>query len=161
MRAVFTGMFLALSFQTAAFAQHSHSHASGHSQAKGAEKPFGTAGDPRTAKRTVRVEMGDNMRFTPAEIKVARGEVVRFVAANKGQVLHEMVLGTLEDLKKHAEAMKKDPGMAHDEANMLHVAPGKTGELGWQFTRAGTFYYACLVPGHFEAGMVGKIVVAH
>jgi len=159
MRAVLAGMLLALSFQPPAFAQQSHSHASGHSHAEGMEELFGAAADPRTAKRIIRVEMGDNMRFTPAEIKVARGEAVRFVAANKGQVLHEMVLGTLEDLKKHAEAMKSNPGMAHDEANMVHVAPGKTGEIGWRFTRAGTFYYACLVPGHFDAGMVGKIVV--
>ena len=157
MRAALAAMLLALSFQTPALAQHAHSHASGHNQT---EALFGTAADPRTAKRIIRVEMADNMRFAPAEINVARGEAVRFVAANKGQVLHEMVLGTLEDLKKHAAAMKSNPGMAHDEANMVHVAPGKTGEIGWRFTRPGTFYYACLVPGHFEAGMLGKIVVA-
>src|SRR4051812_40519748 len=78
MRALFAGMFLALSLQTAALAQHSHSHAPGHSQAKGTEELFGAAADPQNAKRIVRVEMADNMRFTPAEIKVARGEVVRF-----------------------------------------------------------------------------------
>jgi uncharacterized cupredoxin-like copper-binding protein len=153
MRGAVAAMLVALSFQAPALAQHSHSHAFGD------EAVFGTVADPRSAKRIIRVEMADTMRFTPAEIKVARGEAVRFVAANKGQVLHEMVLGTLEDLKKHAEAMKSSPGMAHSEPNMVHVAPGKSGEIGWRFTRAGTFYYACLVPGHFEAGMLGKIVV--
>jgi uncharacterized cupredoxin-like copper-binding protein len=140
-------------------AQHGHSHDSHGPSAKAAGKPYGAAADPRSAKRVIRVEMGDNMRFTPAEITVGRGEAVRFVAANKGQVLHEMVLGTLAELKTHAQAMRQNPGMAHDEAHMLHIAPGSSGEIGWRFTRTGTFYYACLVPGHFESGMMGKIVV--
>jgi uncharacterized cupredoxin-like copper-binding protein len=123
------------------------------------ELAFGRAADPRKAKRTVRVEMVDQMRFVPAEITVKRGEVVRFVPVNKGQVLHEMVLGTMDDLKKHAAMMRKHPGMHHAEPYMAHVAPGKSGEMGWQFTKAGEFYYACLVPGHFEAGMVGKVTV--
>jgi uncharacterized cupredoxin-like copper-binding protein len=140
-------------------AQHADSHGSHAHSATPADPAFGAPADPRTAKRIIRVDMQDTMRFTPAEITVARGEAVRFVAANKGQVEHEMVLGTLDELKKHAQAMKESPGMAHDEPHMIHVAPGKTGELGWRFTRAGTFYYGCLVPGHFEAGMMGKVVV--
>jgi uncharacterized cupredoxin-like copper-binding protein len=121
--------------------------------------PFGIAADPARARRTIRVDMSDAMRFTPAQITVKRGEVVRFVAANKGKVLHEMVLGTKEELDKHAELMKKFPGMEHDEPHIAHVAPGKTGEIGWRFTQAGTFHFGCLIPGHFEAGMVGKITV--
>jgi len=127
--------------------------------AKAEPTPFGIAADPRKAKRTIRIGMTDDLRFSPAAIDVRRGEVVRFVAANEGQVLHEMVLGTLKDLKAHAELMKKFPAMEHDEAHMAHVAPGTTGEIGWRFTRPGTFYFGCLVPGHFEAGMVGKITV--
>jgi uncharacterized cupredoxin-like copper-binding protein len=84
---------------------------------------------------------------------------VRFVPVNKGQVMHEMVLGTMDDLKKHAELMRKHPGMEHDEPHMAHVAPGKSGEMGWQFTQAGEFHYGCLIPGHFEAGMIGKVKV--
>jgi len=123
------------------------------------EHPFGRAADPRKAKRTVRVEMSDQMRFAPAELTVKRGDIVRFVPVNKGKLLHEMVLGTMDDLKKHAELMKKHPGMEHDEPHMAHVAPGKAGEIGWQFTRAGEYFYGCLIPGHFEAGMVGKVRV--
>ena len=126
---------------------------------KAEEAAFGRAADPRKAKRTVRVEMTDAMRFHPAQIKVKRGEVVRFMPVNKGQVLHEMVLGTMENLKAHAELMRNHPGMEHDEPHMAHVAPGKNGEIGWQFTKAGEFYYACLIPGHFEAGMIGKVTV--
>ena len=126
---------------------------------KAEETPFGRAADPKQAKRTVRIEMTDQMRFHPASITLRRGEIVRFVPVNKGQVMHEMVLGTMDELKKHAEMMKKHPGMEHDEPHMAHVAPGKQGEMGWQFTKAGEFYYGCLIPGHFEAGMVGKVVV--
>jgi uncharacterized cupredoxin-like copper-binding protein len=126
---------------------------------KAEQTPFGRAADPKKAKRTVRVTMTDQMRYDPAEIIVKRGEVVRFVPVNKGQVLHEMVLGTMDELKKHAELMKKHPGMEHDEPHMAHVAPGKQGMMGWQFTHAGEFFYGCLIPGHFEAGMIGKVTV--
>ena len=124
------------------------------------ETPFGRAADPRKAKRTVRVGMTDAMRFEPAAIRVKRGEVIRFVPTNRGKVMHEMVLGRLDDLKQHAELMREHPHMEHEEPHMAHVAPGKSGEIGWQFTRAGEFYYACLIPGHFEAGMIGKVIVA-
>ena len=134
-----------------------------HSQAvdssKVEEHPFGRAADPKKAKRTVRVAMTDQMRFHPAELAVKRGDIVRFVIANQGQVMHEMVLGTMDQLKKHAELMRKHPGMEHDEPHMAHVGPGKSGEIGWQFTQAGEFYYGCLIPGHFEAGMIGKVKV--
>jgi uncharacterized cupredoxin-like copper-binding protein len=122
-------------------------------------KEFGREGDPRKASRTIRVDMSDRMRFTPASITVKEGETVKFVVRNRGKTLHEMVLGTLEKLKEHAELMKKHPGMEHNEPYMAHVAPGKTETLVWQFSKAGEFYYGCLVPGHFEAGMIGKIRV--
>ena len=126
---------------------------------KAEQKPFGVAADPAKAKRTIRVDMSDEMRFTPAAITVKQGEVVRFVAHNKGKVLHEMVLGTMDELKEHAELMRKFPGMEHDEPHMAHVNPGKSGEIGWRFTKTGTYFFACLIPGHFEAGMIGKVVV--
>ncbi|MCD6041717.1 MAG: petE [Burkholderiales bacterium] len=135
--------------------------AAGIDYSKAEPQPFGIAADPRKAKRTIRVDLTDNMRFTPAVIRVRRGEVVRFVAANKGRVLHEMVLGTMQELKEHAELMKKHPGMEHDEPHMAHVAPGQSGEIGWRFTKAGTYYYGCLIPGHFDAGMLGKVIVVN
>ena len=123
------------------------------------EKAFGREGDPAKATRTIRVDMADTMRFTPADITVRRGETVKLVATNKGQVLHELVLGTAEELKKHAEMMKKFPEMEHEEPHMAHVKPGKSGAIVWQFTQPGEFQFACLIPGHFEAGMVGKVTV--
>jgi len=142
------------------FAHGEKPHASkGIDYSKAEEHAFGRAADPKKAQRTVRVEMVDQMRFHPAEITVKRGEILRFVPVNKGQLLHEMVLGTMDELKKHAEMMRKHPGMEHDEPHMAHVAPGKSGEMGWQFTKAGEFFYGCLIPGHFEAGMIGKVIV--
>ena len=124
------------------------------------ETEFGRAADPRTAKRTIRVEMGDKMRFTPALITVNQGETVKFIVKNSGKTMHEMVLGTMRKLKEHAELMKKHPGMEHDEPYMAHVAPGKTETIVWQFTKPGEFHFGCLIPGHFEAGMVGQINVS-
>lgn len=123
------------------------------------EHAFGREGDPKKATRAINVDMSDQMRFTPAHITVKRGDTVRFVVKNAGKVMHEMVIGTMQELKAHAELMKKHPDMEHDEPYMAHVKPGKSSEMVWQFTKAGEFYYGCLMPGHFEAGMIGKIIV--
>ncbi|MBY0266098.1 MAG: cupredoxin family protein [Burkholderiales bacterium] len=123
------------------------------------EKAFGRQGDPKRATRTIHVDMNDTMRFSPASLSVAQGETVRFVVKNSGKVMHEFVLGTLAELKEHAVLMKKFPNMEHDEPYMAHVAPGKSETIVWQFSKAGDFHYGCLLPGHFEAGMVGKINV--
>ena len=123
------------------------------------EKAFGKEGDPKKVSRTVKIDMADSMRYSPSEITVKRGETIRFEAKNSGKVMHEIVLGTMKELKEHAELMKKHPGMEHDEPYMAHVAPGKTERFVWQFTKAGEFFYGCLIPGHFEAGMMGRVNV--
>jgi uncharacterized cupredoxin-like copper-binding protein len=140
-----------------------------HGDATHAKKPvlphpaeqhsFGIAGNLAKATRTIVFDMSDDMRFDPSHIEVRRGETVRFVAHNKGKVMHEMVLGTMKDLKEHAALMKRFPAMEHEDAHMAHVAPGQTGEIIWRFNRAGRFNFACLIPGHFEAGMVGTVTV--
>ncbi len=124
------------------------------------EHTFGRQGDPAKVTRNVTVDMSDVMRFSPAEIRVKQGETIRFVAKNGGKVLHEMVIGNLEELKAHGELMKKFPNMEHDEPYMAHVDPGGKQEIVWQFTKPGEFHFGCLVPGHFEAGMVGRIIVS-
>jgi uncharacterized cupredoxin-like copper-binding protein len=144
---------------TSAFAHEGAKHGKKAPAISSEETPFGREGDPKKAVRTVAVEMSDRMRFTPAHLTVRQGDTVRFRVRNTGKVMHEMVLGTLEELKKHAEMMQKHPGMEHDEPWMAHVAPGRTGTMTWQFTKAGEFHFGCLVPGHFEAGMVGKVTV--
>jgi uncharacterized cupredoxin-like copper-binding protein len=123
------------------------------------EKAFGRPGDPKKVTRTVRIQGTDDMRYTPAALTVKKGETVRFVVKNAGKILHETVLGTMAELQEHYELMKKFPDMEHDEPHMVHLKPGETGEMVWQFTKAGEFYFACLMPGHLEAGMLGKITV--
>jgi uncharacterized cupredoxin-like copper-binding protein len=124
-----------------------HSKSRIYDASKVEDTPFGRGGNAKAVTRTIKVDMADNMRFTPADVTVKRGETVRFVVHNGGKVLHEMVLGTKEALQEHADA------------NMAHVQPGKAGEIVWQFAKAGEFEFACLQPGHFEAGMVGKVTV--
>ena len=124
------------------------------------QKPFGIEGDPARVNRTIRIRMTDRMRFEPSVISVKAGETIRFVPSNVGKVMHEMVIGTRAELEEHATHMRKGPDMEHDEPYMVHVAAGKRGEIVWQFNRAGDFEFACLIPGHFEAGMRGTIRVA-
>ncbi|AEF90813.1 copper binding s, plastocyanin/azurin family protein [Delftia acidovorans] len=123
------------------------------------QKPWGIAGDASAARRTITLDMSDNMRFTPERISVKRGETVRLRVANKGQVMHEIVLGTPASLDEHAQMMLKFPTMEHGEPYMAHVSPGKSGDLVWNFNREGSFDFACLIPGHYQAGMRGTITV--
>jgi uncharacterized cupredoxin-like copper-binding protein len=152
---------LALAFVANAAMAHDVSHAAKKNRSPAAleETAFGRAGEPGKVTRTIRVGMSDAMRFTPSAFTVKPNETVRFVISNGSKVLHEMVIGTTEELQKHAELMRKFPEMEHDEAYMAHVKPGKRGEIVWQFTKPGEYSFACLVPGHFEAGMVGRLVV--
>lgn len=121
---------------------------------------WGIAGDASMVVRTIEVSMGDDMRFKPGKLEVKEGETIRFRVNNTGKLLHEFVIGTKAENAKHAELMLKFPGMEHDEPYMAHVDPGKTGEIVWTFNRAGEFEFACLIAGHFQAGMVGTITVA-
>ena len=123
------------------------------------ETTFGKPGNAKKVMRTITVDMNDTMRFTPDKLAIRQGDTVRFVVKNSGKIMHEFVLGTMTELKNHAEMMKKHPGMEHDEPYMAHVAPGKTQTLVWQFTKAGAFQFGCLLPGHLEAGMAGTINV--
>lgn len=123
------------------------------------QKPWGIAGDPARVTRTIEIRMGDDMRFQPDRLTVREGETLRLRAVNRGRVMHEIVIGTPEELAAHAELMKKHPGMEHDEPHMAHVPPGRRGDIVWHFNRPGDFAFACLIAGHFEAGMVGRIRV--
>ena len=130
-------------------------HSGGHDN-----EAVGKPGVAAKVTRTVSVDMTDNMRFSAAKIDAKQGETIRFVVKNSGKVKHEMVLGTAKELKEHSEVMKKNPEMEHADANMVTVAPGKTGEIIWQFTKAGKVAFACLQPGHYDAGMKGVVKVS-
>lgn len=142
------------SLSMAAFA--SGTHAGGHDEHA---STIGQPGNPAKVKRTITVDMNDMMRFSPESVTVKRGETVKFIVKNSGKIKHEMVLGSMKELKEHAEMMRKMPEMEHADENMVTVDSGKSGEIIWQFSKAGTFDFACLQPGHFEAGMKGQVVV--
>lgn len=125
------------------------------------ETAIGKPGVSNKATRTVTVTMTDNMRYTPNHISVKQGETIRFTIINKGQVKHELNLGTPHELLEHLELMKKFPDMIHDEPNKITLFPGQKGEIIWQFTKAGTVNFACLIPGHYEAGMRGEVKVSN
>ena len=124
------------------------------------QKPFGIAGDAESVTRTVEIRMLDTMRYSPDRVEVKQGETIRFVHKNYGKIMHEFVIGTKKDLDEHSAFMQKFPKMQHEEPYMAHVAPGTTGQVVWTFNRAGEFDFACLIPGHYQAGMIGKIKVS-
>lgn len=143
------------------FAHGDDAHAkAAFNPAKAEQKEFGIEGDPARVQRTIKLAMGDDMRFTPNRIKVKEGETVKFIVKNNGQIMHEVVLGTMKELQEHAAMMRKFPTMEHEAPYMAHVKPGASQEIVWTFNRPGEFDFACLIAGHFEAGMVGKIEVA-
>ena len=149
----------------ATFTGQAYAHGDDHAKKKPAamkkeQKPWGIAGDAKGVKRTIKITMTDNMRFTPDKIEVKQGETIKFLLKNDGKMLHEMVIGTKKELEEHAALMLKFPTMEHEEPYMAHVPVGKTGEIVWTFNRAGDFDFACLIAGHYQAGMVGKIMVA-
>lgn len=131
-----------------------------HGMGEGAHDAVaGKPGDPSQVSRTIDITMDDSMRYTPSEINVKTGETIRFFVKNMGKMNHEMVIGSMDELKEHAEMMRRMPDMKHVEANMVTLAPGQRGGIVWQFDKAGTVDFACLVPGHMESGMTGKVDV--
>lgn len=160
MKTLSSVLALMLAFSgTAAVAHEEKSHAAHAMPAEKEQKLWGIAGDAKAVTRTIEIAMGDDMRFAPDRLEVKRGDTVRFVIRNKGQLKHELVIGTRKELDQHAALMAKFPGMEHDEPYMAHVAPSRAGELVWNFNRAGEFDFACLIAGHYQAGMYGKIKV--
>ena len=122
----------------------------------------GEPGNPKKPARIVTVIMreGDGaMQFVPERVDVKKGDQIRFIIQNKGVLKHEFTLASVEDNNKHAELMKKYPDMEHDDPNAKSVDPGKSSEILWRFSKSGTFEFACLIPGHREAGMHGTVTV--
>lgn len=138
---------------------HSHGHGDSHSHAT----PTGLVA--QTVTRSVSIHMDDTMRFTPDHVAVKAGETIRFVVHNAGAVPHEFVLGTDQEIAEHAELMRKmanqPGGHDHDHGGgaAITVAPGATGELVVTFPKVEALQMACLIPGHYEAGMKGRVAV--
>lgn len=159
--ALFTLLFVAGHAERAVAHEEHDTHAD-HGAAAG--HAFG-AGEPGTAKdafRTVEIVMNDAggvMVFSPNQLEVSRGEQVKFVLRNAGAIEHEFLIDTVENNAAHKEQMAANPDMQHEEPNGRHLKPGDAAELIWRFTKPGSFEMACLIPGHYESGMKGSILV--
>ena len=138
----------------------SGSHAGGHGEAMAVGEP----GQKAKATQTIRITMSETddgkMIFTPSTFKVRKGQTIRFAVKNAGELDHEFVLDQEDKIMEHKVAMEKFPEMEHDDPNAIRLAAGESGEIIWKFTNDGTFKIACLVPGHYDAGMHGDVTVA-
>lgn len=119
----------------------------------------GAPASPAEATRTIRVTTADTMTFDPPYLDVAAQEAVTFVVKNPGGTVHEFTVGDAAMQQRHAAEMAPVPGMTHDQPNTITIQPGETKELTWRFALPGTLEYSCHEPGHYEAGMRGRIRV--
>lgn len=151
---ILAGLLSVLS--ASAFASGTHEGGHGESLA-------GEPGSKSKATRTIQLTMKETddgrMLYIPAAIEVKAGQTVRFAIRNAGETDHEFVLDTQEEIMEHKKVMEKFPEMEHDDPNSVRLAPGKSGEIIWKFTKSGTLTFACLIPGHYEAGMRGDVSV--
>jgi uncharacterized cupredoxin-like copper-binding protein len=152
---------LALALATIASpALASGNHAGGH----GEKMAVGEPGDKSKVTQTIRVSMKETedgkMLFQPAVIKVRKDQTVKISIKNAGQSDHEFVLDQEDKILEHKKVMEKFPEMEHADANSLRLTAGQSGEIVWKFTTGGEFKFACLIPGHYEAGMHGDVTVA-
>lgn len=153
--------FLAIMLTGATAYAHGPSDHGGHA-GHNHELAYGEPGDPQKPSRNIVVRMLEadgKMLFEPALIEVGVGEQIRFQLQNAGVLDHEFLLGTEEEIDEHADMMKAMPDMQHDDPNAKRLKPKSNGDLFWRFSKAGEFDFACLIPGHREAGMSGKIRV--
>ena len=140
---------------------------------------IGEKGDPNKVDRVIEIEMHDNYYY-PENIDVKKGETIKFIVKNLGNLVHEYNIGTKEmhvkhrpemmklveneilladkiDRKKMKEMSKKDHSMGHSHANSVLLEPNETGEIIWKFSKNISLEMACNMPGHYEVGMVGQI----
>lgn len=148
------GLILGLTAATTVLA-----HGDEHDKGQEADV-YGVPGDTAKVSRTIQLDASDEMRFSKKDLKIRQGETIRFVITNIGKVRHEFSLGTKQELIEHYEQMKKFPDMVHEEANKVTIDPGQKGEVVWKFTKPGVVDFACLHPGHYDAGMKGQIKVS-
>ena len=156
-------MLVALVVATGILGAHAAQAAGKHEGGHAEPTALGEPGDPKKPARVVPVTMKEadgKMLFFPDRLKVRAGEQIRFKLRNAGELEHEFVLGTSEQIVEHHAAMQKFPGMEHEDPQSIRLEPGANGEIVWKFSNVGNFEFACLIPGHLEAGMKGTVTVS-
>lgn len=116
-------------------------------------------GASRPEPRTIQVEMTDELRFTPAEFTVKAGETVRVEVANRGQIIHEFLIGDEAAQETFEMEMAERDGMPHHTDAGVSVEPGGTEAVEYTFDEPGQLLAGCHEPGHYDGGMVATIVV--
>jgi uncharacterized cupredoxin-like copper-binding protein len=153
--------FWKLAFSLALIASPSLSHDS----TSPSDNLIGVPGKTAEVGKTIIVKILEtpegNMAFDPPVIEVKAGETLRLSIMNVGQLEHEFILATPDELAEHAAMMREMPDMPHDEPNAVRLRPGASGEIVWKFGQSDDIVFACLIPGHFEAGMHGRILLRH
>ena len=143
-------------------------------------KMIGEIGKLSEVNKTIEIKMYDNY-FEPKEIKIKKNETIRFLITNYGELVHEFNIATREmhlnhqdemmkmmeygillgdkiDKQKMKELSKKDHSLAHSHKNSLLLEPNQSGELIWKFSKDIVLEAACNVPGHYDSGMITKII---
>lgn len=135
----------------------------------GGDTPYGRPGEPAKVTQVVRITATE-IDYNIHNLTFTKGQTVKFILVNKGEQEHELMIGDEATQEEHRQMMAEMPGVSHeemeakmgihdDDENSIDTKPGETKALVWQFTKAGTFEFACNYPGHAEVGMEGKITV--
>lgn len=157
MKTLLLSATLAMALGSVAIASGTHSGGHGHDM-----MAIGTPADgdvDHTITVTMRETQDGAMIFEPAELDIKAGQTVRIVVTNEGEIDHEFVMDSPDKNVEHKALMERFPEMEHDDPNAVHLEPGATGDILWTFSNRGRFEFACLIPGHYEAGMHGPITV--
>ena len=141
---------------------------------------IGEEGDPNKIDRVVNIKMYDNY-YEPNLVKIKKGETIKFIIENLGEMVHEYNIGTKEMHIKHQPEMQKlidheillgdkidrnkmkkmaemDHSLGHAHSNSVMLEPKETGEIIWKFSKDVNLEMACNIPGHYESGMVGSLI---
>ena len=141
---------------------------------------IGEKGDPNKIDRIINIKMYDNY-YEPNLVKIKKGETIKFIVENLGEMVHEYNIGTKEMHIKHQPEMQKlvdheillvdkidrvkmkkmskmDHSLGHSHSNSIMLEPKTSGEIIWKFSKDVNLEMACNIPGHYESGMFGKLI---
>ena len=90
----------------------------------------GKVSDVKGTRTVVMRETAEGrMEFVPSVLKAKPGETLRIALRNEGQVEHEFLLATPEEISEHAAMMRDFPDMQHEEPNAIRLQPGASGDI--------------------------------
>ena len=135
------------------------SHTDSHDKMMKIGKPGKASQVSRSIEVTMKETDDGQMIFEPDILKIRKGETIRFVIKNAGELEHEIVFDDHQEAMKHKALMEKSQEMEHDDPNAVRLEAGAQGEILWTFLNESEFEFACLIPGHYEAGMKGQLNV--